>query len=81
MVCADGSLLSKGVGAAAVLLEDGEVTDTQKYHLGLSEHHTVFEAELVGLILVMWMVIQRRETGNVKIASDSQAALKALQQV
>ena len=55
VVCTDGSLLEEGVGGAAVLMENGAVQDTRQYHLGPANHHTVFEAELVGLILAIWM--------------------------
>ena len=81
VVCTDGSLIEEGVGAAAVWLEQDQVHLSWKLHLGPAAHHTVFEAELIGLVLAMWMVIQKREERQVYLASDSQAALKALERV
>ena len=51
IVYTDGSADSTGVGAAAVLVKNGQVTRTLSYHLGLPTEHTTFQAEAVGAIL------------------------------
>ncbi|KAJ3554396.1 hypothetical protein NM688_g3131 [Phlebia brevispora] len=80
-VYTDGSDYRGGVGAAAVLFRDGRAGHkTLRYHLGTSTRHTVYEAELVGIILGMELI--RRETRAVhraSIALDNQAVIQASQ--
>ena len=48
--CKCGRLIDRWqVGAAAVLLKQGVVTNILHFHLGHETGHTVHEAELVGL--------------------------------
>jgi len=46
-IYSDESDTNGGVGAAAVLYRNGTQQRTLRYHLGTSEQHTVYEAELV----------------------------------
>ena len=51
LVFTDGSCTNGLIGASAVLYIDYNHIATLRHHLGGAEHHTVFEAEAVGLIL------------------------------
>jgi hypothetical protein len=55
-VYSDGSAQEGKVGAAAVLYCPGKETRSLHYHLGSVEHHIVFEAELVGLLLGLQLI-------------------------
>ena len=52
----DGSAQEGKVGAAAVLICPGKETHKLHYHLGTLKHHTVFEAELVGMMLGLHLI-------------------------
>lgn len=74
-VYTDGSDHDGGVGAAAILYRHG-IRRVLRFHLGDSTKHTVYEAELVGIILALELV--RQETAwvsEVSIALDNQAAV------
>lgn len=79
-VYCDGSGHEGGIGAAAVLYKGDEVLSTVKYHLGPTTHHTVYEAELVGIILALHLLTGRlcQLLNAVIIGLDNQAAIKAL---
>lgn len=79
-VYSDGSGYKEGIGAAAVLYKGNEVVKTAKYHLGPSTHHTVYEGELVGIILALHLLtgLACRLLNTVVIGLDNQAAIKAL---
>lgn len=47
----DGSGYKGGIGAVAVLLQEGQEPQTLHYHLGPNDKHTVHEAETLGLTL------------------------------
>jgi len=51
MVFSDGSGKDGQIGATAVLFRDGVQCSSLRKHLKSQEHHTVFEAELLGLLL------------------------------
>ena len=78
-ICTDGSAIDNGVGSAAVWIKNGNVEMVYKYHLGQKEKRTVFEAEICGLILAVWMATQKKVRGTVHIYTDSKAALQATQ--
>jgi len=66
------------VGAAAILIHKGERKQTLHYHLGPQMEHTVHEAELVGILLAMHMLMSpkyRRKSAMIGV--DNQAAIKA----
>src|SRR6266850_844800 len=73
----DGSSIEGKVGAAAVVLKQGRITDIVHYHLGPDTEHTVHEAELVG-ILLGFHIIGNEGTGHstFAIGVDNQAVLK-----
>ena len=75
----DSSAQEGKVGAAAILTKDGKEILKAHYHLGKTEDHTVFEAELVGLLLGL-KLIEKYSEGNITylIGVDNQAAIKAL---
>ena len=75
----DGSAQEGKVSAAAILTRDGKRILKAHYHLGKAEDHTVFEAELVGILLGL-KLIEKYNAGNLTyaIGVDNQAAIKAL---
>lgn len=80
MIYTDGSCFENGIGATAVLYIDGIETDHLRLHLGTDTEHTVFEAELTGIILGSHLAIRYLETNNnINFSIDSQAAIKLLQ--
>jgi hypothetical protein len=44
------------VGAAAALTRNGITQEILHYHLGSSSEHTVFEAELVGILMGLHLI-------------------------
>jgi hypothetical protein len=55
------------------------MSKTLQYHLGSADEHTVFEAELVGILMRLHL-IETNPKGNVSymIGVDNQAAIKVL---
>lgn len=51
---------------------------TLQYYLSSDTQHTVYEAELVGLILAITLLQDPNYLEDVTIAIDNQAAIKAL---
>ena len=78
-VYTDGSAQEGKVGVAAILTKDGKEVLKAHYHLGKMEDHTVFKAELVGLLLGL-KLIETYNAGNITYAIrvGNQAAIKAL---
>ena len=77
-VFTDGSDIDGGVGAAAILFKDRRRRSTLRAYLGESTQHTVYEAELVGILLVAHLLRQEGCRQDVKIGMDNQAAIDAL---
>ena len=76
LIFTDGSCTDGLVGAAAVLYINYEYVATLCYHLGSVEHHMVFKAEAMGLLLVACLLLTRREvTFPVSILVDNQVAI------
>ena len=78
-VYSDGSAHDGKVGAAAILKCEGKPDRMLKMHLGTTEQHTVYEAELVGMILGLHLI--KTETGSktkCALNVDNQAALVAI---
>ena len=75
----DGSAHNGKVGAAAILYRPGRPKRTLHYHLGSAEEHTVYEAELVGLLLGLQLV-KTEQAGRTSFAigADNLAAVKAV---
>lgn len=77
----DGSDIDGGVGAAAVLYtadNDREPASVLHCHLGATDKHTVYEAEIVATILAAELLQKARNpTDNASIALDNVAAIRA----
>ena len=72
-------MLEGKVGTAVVLFIKGRHTQTLHYHLRSNTKHTIHEAELVGLLLGLYMLTTRnRRKMAAMIGVDNQAAIKAL---
>ncbi|EIW79478.1 hypothetical protein CONPUDRAFT_125805, partial [Coniophora puteana RWD-64-598 SS2] len=56
VVYSDGSSHNGRVGAAAILIRDDGSSRSLRHHLGTERTHTVFEAELVGVILALHLL-------------------------
>jgi ribonuclease HI len=75
-VYSDGSAQEGKVGVAAILIRPGKEMRKLHFHLGLTEHHTVFKTELVGLLLGL-QLIKTEKAGSTSFALgvDNQATL------
>ena len=62
-VYSDGSGIDGQVGAAAVLFWRGKEPRVLRYHLGMVADHTVYEVELVGLLLALHLLRDERDVG------------------
>ena len=76
-VFCDGSGLKGGIGAAAVVMTPPEGPHLQ-YLLGKDMVHTVFESELVGILLALQLLRRYPSARTALIALDNQAAFAAL---
>ena len=74
----NGSSIDRGVGAAAALFINNTAQQSLQHYLGSEKHHTVYEAELVGLILAAALLQQLEFLEDVSIAIDNQAAIKVM---
>ena len=79
-VYCDGSCYQGGVGAAVILYKNNRPLKTHRFKLGTAEEHTVYEAELVGIILMLYLLtsIIHQITRLVIIGLDTQAAIWVL---
>jgi ribonuclease HI len=76
-VYSDGSAVDGGVGGAAVLLRNGEVERTKRVYLGSDQEHTVYEGEMVGMILAIELLKEEGGSGSMALGVDNQAAIWA----
>jgi len=76
-VYSDGSDVDGGVGAGAVLYRGGREVKRVGYYLGKSEEHTVYEAELVGMIMGLEMIQREERVWRASLCLDNQAAIQA----
>ncbi|KAI9430296.1 hypothetical protein BJY52DRAFT_1351176 [Lactarius psammicola] len=75
----DGSAHDGKVGAAAVMMKGDKITEKLHCHLGSTEKHTVFEAELTGILLGLQLIKNHEERNKTfALGVDNQAAIKAL---
>ena len=75
----DGSDCDDGVGASAVLYRPGSVEPTVlRFHLGASDRHSVYEGELVGLLLAVHLLLALLSFHNASCAADNTACLLAI---
>ena len=79
-VYCDGSCIDGSVGAAAILHKGNRIIETSRCHLGTAEEHTIYEAELVGIILNLAMLtkLTSQFANTVLIGLDNQATIQAL---
>jgi ribonuclease HI len=79
-VYCDGSGCEGAIGAAAVLYTNKTEKKAIRFHLGPSEHHTVYEGELVGLLLAFHLLssLRFKLRSYTVIGIDNQAAILAL---
>jgi len=76
----DGSAMEGKVGAAAILLRAGKPAHILHLHLGSEDKHTVYKAELAGILLGLHLINTERKNGTTfTLGSDNQAAIKAFQ--
>ena len=76
-IYSDRSSTKGCVGAAATLYINGIQHQVLHHHLGSKEHHTVYKAEIVGLILA-GILLQHMNFLEVTIATDTQVEIKAI---
>lgn len=75
----DGSGYEGAIGALAILYVDGRLVAKARFRLGTEAEHTVFEGELVGILLGLHMVTKLAGKRNhVSISIDNQATMQAL---
>ena len=68
----DGLGLDRQVGAAVVLFMQGEESNVLRFHLGTIADHTVYEAELMGLLLALHLLRSERDVTRAVIRLDNQ---------
>jgi ribonuclease HI len=74
-IFSDGSGLKGKIGTAAIW---PDTKDVLHFQLGSSRRHTVFEAELLGVLLALKLLDKYQTGKTVLIALDNQAAIQAL---
>ena len=79
-VYTDGSSFEGGVGAAAILYKNNQIMKICQYHLGSSTEHTVYEAELIGIILALFLLMNLycQMCNTIVIGLNNQASIRAL---
>jgi len=79
-VFADGSAIDRKVGVAAILTRVGSPPCVLHLHMGPKSKHTVHKAELVGILLAMYLIsMEKHRSTTFVLGVDNQAALKAFQ--
>ncbi|KAJ3486122.1 hypothetical protein NLI96_g4454 [Meripilus lineatus] len=79
IIYTDGSAQDGGVGAAAYMRRGRRGRERRmRAYMGTVEQHTVYEAELTGIILALWMARGEIIEGKLTICLDNQAAIRAL---
>jgi ribonuclease HI len=73
----DGSAVDGGVGGAAVLMRGDVVVRKRRFHLGSDKEHTVYEGELIGMILAVELLKEEGGIGTMALGVDNQAAIAA----
>jgi ribonuclease HI len=75
----DGSAHDGKVRAVDILTRDGKMETVLHFHLSSADEHTVFEAELAGLLMGLHL-IEANKKGNISfsIGADNQATIKVL---
>ncbi|GBE84774.1 RNA-directed DNA polymerase from mobile element jockey [Sparassis crispa] len=77
-VYTDGSDIDAGVGASAVLYCPGSSTvKVLRYHLGPSSEHSVYKAEVVGLVLAIHLLKREISVQSASCAANNKASILA----
>ena len=74
----DGSGQEGKAGTAAVLFKGKTLLGKLRCHLGSLEQYTTYEAELVGILLGLWLIRREPDTDSASLKADSQVAIQAL---
>lgn len=78
-IYSDGSAHNGEVGAAAILMRDGEQMQKLHYHLSTSAQHMVHEAELIIILLGLHLIkTDKNQRTTYVIGVDNQATLSTL---
>ena len=81
-VYCDGSGFEGGIGASAIMYTNGQEIDSIHYHLGPISKHTVYEAEIIGLMLGLHLLFSIKKISHPHLptilGTDSQATIKDL---
>lgn len=63
-VYSDGSAVDGGVGGAAVLMRGKQMIREKRFYLGTETQHTVYEAEIIGMILAVQLLREEGRKGT-----------------
>ena len=79
-VYCNGSLLEGGVGATAILYKNNRILKVSRAYLGKDEEHTIYKAELVGVLLALSLLhnLSSQLTTTTLIGLNNQAVIKSL---
>ena len=77
-VYSDGSGIDSSAGAATVLFRDGLEVRAIHYQLGPLTQHMTYEAEVIGVLLVLELLRQERRVHTASIKLDNQVVIQAL---
>jgi ribonuclease HI len=79
-VYTDGSIIDEKVGAAAILTRPGKAHRTLHLHLGKASEYTIYDAELAGLLLGLYLIkTEKKARRRTFLGADNQAAINAIQ--
>jgi hypothetical protein len=78
-IYSDGSGADGKVGGAAVWVRNGQVYKSLKFHLGALTEYTIYESELIRIILALELIRKPSQAvpHPICISLDNQAAIKA----
>ena len=65
-------------GTATVFFKGNTLMGMLHYHLGSLEQHITYKAELVGILLGLWLIRREPDVDLASLKADSQAAIQAL---
>jgi len=80
MIYTDSLCYKDKVGVSAVLYINGLETESLKHQLGTKQEHTVFKAELVGILLGTYLAKRHLTAWTpINFSINNQAMIKAMQ--
>ena len=74
----DGSGIDGMAGVAAIIFRNGQEVKSIRYLLGPLTRHTTYEAEVVGVLLVLELIHREHSVSSATIRLDNQAVIQAL---